>query len=120
MFAVQDEITTAVATAIVPAVAGAELRRALRKLPENLSAWEAYQRGLWHLGPIQCSRMPSRRSASLNAPLLSMSDLPLPHASLAMAIEYQAVVSGVLALDEGLRLAEKHARTGGRYRPGRP
>ena len=50
VFAVQDEITTAVVTAIQPAVADAELRRALRKAPGNLGAWEAYQRGLLHLG----------------------------------------------------------------------
>jgi adenylate cyclase len=49
VFAVQDEITAAVANAILPAVADAEQRRALRKPPENLSAWEALQRGLWHL-----------------------------------------------------------------------
>ena len=49
VFAVQDEITVAVATAILPAVSDAEQQRALRKPPENLGAWEAYQRGLWHL-----------------------------------------------------------------------
>jgi TolB-like protein len=49
LFAVQDEITAAVVTAIGPAVADAELRRALRKPPETLGAWEAYQRGLWHV-----------------------------------------------------------------------
>ena len=40
----------AAVTAILPAVADAELRRALRKPPESLGAWEAYQRGLWHIG----------------------------------------------------------------------
>jgi adenylate cyclase len=49
LFAVQDEIALAVTKAISPAVAEAEQRRALRKPPENLGAWEAYQRGLWHL-----------------------------------------------------------------------
>jgi len=48
VFAVQDEITMAVVAAIVPAVAEADLRRILRKPPESLGAWEAYQRGLWH------------------------------------------------------------------------
>ena len=43
-------ITTAVATAIQPAIADAELRRILRKPPQSLGAWEAYQRGLWHVG----------------------------------------------------------------------
>ena len=48
VFAVQDEITTAVVAAILPAVADAEQRRTLRKPPESLGAWEAYQRGQWH------------------------------------------------------------------------
>jgi len=50
IFAVQDEITTAVAIAIAPAIAYAERHRAMRMLPENIDAWAAYQRGLWHLG----------------------------------------------------------------------
>ena len=50
VFAVQDEITVAVTTAILPAVTDAEQRRALRKHPESLDAWEAYIRGLWHEG----------------------------------------------------------------------
>src|SRR5262249_58496543 len=49
IFAVQDEITQAVATAMTPAIAEAELRRAIRKPPDSVDAWVAYQRGLWHL-----------------------------------------------------------------------
>jgi len=52
IFAVQDEITDAVATAIEPAVAELERRRTVRKPPESLGAWEAYQRGLWHLARV--------------------------------------------------------------------
>jgi adenylate cyclase len=48
IFAVQDEITEAVTIAIAPAIAGAEQQRALRKPPQSLDAWAAYQRGLWH------------------------------------------------------------------------
>jgi adenylate cyclase len=50
IFAVQDEITTEVTIAIAPAIAGAELQRAMRRPPGSLDAWGAYQRGLWHLG----------------------------------------------------------------------
>ena len=46
IFAVQDEITRAIAMAIDPAIAHAERQRAIRKPPENLGAWEAYQRAL--------------------------------------------------------------------------
>src|SRR4030081_4080166 len=49
IFTVQDEITHALTTALAPAIADAELRRAIRKPPESLDAWAAYQRGLWHL-----------------------------------------------------------------------
>ena len=48
IFAVQDEITEAVTIAIAPAIADAEQQRALRKPPESLDAWAAYQRGMWH------------------------------------------------------------------------
>ena len=50
IFTVQDEITEAVTLAVAPAVADAELNRAMRKPPGSLDAWAAYQRGLWHSG----------------------------------------------------------------------
>jgi adenylate cyclase len=49
IFAVQDEITQAATIAIAPAIAAAEQQRAMRKAPESLDAWAAFQRGLWHL-----------------------------------------------------------------------
>jgi adenylate cyclase len=48
VFAVQDEITEAVTTAVAPAIADAERQRAIRKPPGSLDAWSACQRGLWH------------------------------------------------------------------------
>jgi adenylate cyclase len=50
IFALQDEITEAVTTAIAPAIADAEQHRAMRKPPGSLDAWAAYQQGLWYLG----------------------------------------------------------------------
>src|SRR6185437_15188759 len=62
VFAIQDEITEAVTIAIEPAVSDMERRRVLRKPPENLSAWEAYQRGLWHWSRISATdNMAARR-----------------------------------------------------------
>jgi len=52
IFAVQDEISEAVTIAIAPAIADAERQRAMRKPPDSLDAWAAYQRGMWH-----CSRV---------------------------------------------------------------
>jgi len=55
IFAMQDEITEAVTIAIAPAIADAELHRALRKPPGSLDAWAAYQRGLWHVSKFTSS-----------------------------------------------------------------
>ena len=48
IFAVQDEVTHAIVTAIEPTLGSAERGRAHRKPTESLDAWESYQRGLWH------------------------------------------------------------------------
>ncbi len=52
IFAVQDEITEAVTIAITPAIGDAEQLRAMRRPPESLDAWAAYQRGLWHFSKV--------------------------------------------------------------------
>ena len=49
IFAVQDEVTRAIVSAIEPQLASTERQRARRKPTESLDAWECYQRGLWHL-----------------------------------------------------------------------
>jgi adenylate cyclase len=83
VFAVQDEITTAVVTAILPAVADAELRRVLRKPPESLGAWEAYQRGLWHIA--QASREDNERAQQFLQRAVSL-DASFAPAYVAMAM----------------------------------
>jgi adenylate cyclase len=49
IFAVQDEVTQAIVTTIEPELMNSERQRARRKPPGNLTAWEAYQRALWHI-----------------------------------------------------------------------
>jgi adenylate cyclase len=109
VFAVQDEITTAVVTAIVPAVADAELQRLLRKPPESLGAWEAYQRGLWHVskasvGDHEMARHFFQRAIDLD-PMLACG-----HAALAQSIMMQNVSYGTLPLSEVAKHAIERAR----------
>jgi adenylate cyclase len=52
IFALQDEITEAVTIAIVPVIADAERQRAARRMPGNLDAWTACQRGWWHMSKV--------------------------------------------------------------------
>ena len=49
IFALQDEITERVVSAISPAVLDAEMQRALRRRPDSLAAHDWLLRGLWHL-----------------------------------------------------------------------
>ena len=49
IFALQDEITGTIVSAIGPEIDQVERDRAKRLPPDNLNAWELYQRGLWHL-----------------------------------------------------------------------
>ncbi|MEE8187832.1 MAG: adenylate/guanylate cyclase domain-containing protein [Kiloniellales bacterium] len=49
IFALQDEITENIVAAIEPELGAVERKRARRKPPNNLDAWDSYQRGLWHL-----------------------------------------------------------------------
>jgi adenylate cyclase len=48
IFAVQDDITATLAGAIEPELGKAERERARAKRPDDLHAWDLYQRGLWH------------------------------------------------------------------------
>ncbi|MEE9444144.1 MAG: winged helix-turn-helix domain-containing protein [Cocleimonas sp.] len=49
LFQVQDDITNAVVVATDAAIEVAEIERAFHIPTENLSAWENYHRGLWHI-----------------------------------------------------------------------
>jgi adenylate cyclase len=48
IFAVQDDITATLVGAIEPELGKAERERARAKRPNDLRAWDLYQRGLWH------------------------------------------------------------------------
>ena len=49
IFAVQDAITDTISAVLEPEISHAERERARRRPPDNLGAWELYQRGWWHL-----------------------------------------------------------------------
>ena len=49
IFAIQDEISQAITTAVAPAFVSAETLKAERKAPENLVAWDFVMRANWHL-----------------------------------------------------------------------
>ena len=54
IFELQDEMTQTIVGAVEPELSAAERERAANKPPENLDAWETYQKGLWHLWNFSC------------------------------------------------------------------
>lgn len=93
IFAVQDELTFAIVAAIEPKLANSERQRALRKQPENLDAWENYQRGLWHMYHYRPDERDTtlrflRRAVELDPTFASA------HAGLSYAI-YSYIILGV-------------------------
>jgi adenylate cyclase len=49
IFDLQDEMSQTIVGAVEPELSAAERHRAIAKPPENLDAWECYQRGVWHM-----------------------------------------------------------------------
>ena len=117
VFAVQDEIATTTTIAVHRALTDVELRRSLWRPVENLSAWEAYQRGLWHMSK---SNLPDheRAIALFNLAIeLEASFAPgcaaLARAFLVTALEYTS-----LPLAEAVETAECWARRAIEVDPG--
>ena len=105
VFAVQDEITLAVTRAIGPTVDDAEQRRALRKPPTNLGAWESYQRGRWYLTRFRSEDLP-QASEFFNRALELDPTLAAAHTALAMVFTREGAMYASRPFLEALRLAE--------------
>jgi adenylate cyclase len=109
VFAVQDEITLAVTRAIGPAVTQAEQLRTLRKSPGNLGAWEAYQRGMWHLLRFRSEDIP-RAHEFFNYALELDPTLAVAHTGLAIAFNREGTMHSSRPLLEALRLSGDEAQ----------
>ena len=109
LFALQDEIALAVAKAISPAVTEAEQRRALRRPPQSLGAWEAYQRGLWHTMKFSADQIEPARKF-LNRALELDPTLASAHAALAYLYVIESGAYGLRPLEEASLLEAQQAR----------
>ena len=58
----RDEIPEALVASIASAIVQAERQRALRKHPDELGAWEANQRGMWHMSKCDATENQLARS----------------------------------------------------------
>jgi adenylate cyclase len=92
VFAIQDEVTHSVVTTIEPQLSETERQRARRKAPENLDAWESYQRGLWHLYRYTDEEI-RQGVAFMEIAISKDPEFALAHAGLAFAL-YMLVLYG--------------------------
>jgi adenylate cyclase len=109
IFALQDQITEAVTIAVAPAIAEAELQRAMRKPPQNLDAWAAYQRGLWHQARFTAEDNPLAQQFFQQAIDLDPS-FSGAYSGLAAALSVAATAFATADLAEASRSAEGLAR----------
>lgn len=85
IFALQDEITTAVSAAVQPALERNERERAIRKPPDHLDAWESYHRGMWHFAKVEAAENEKARTFFQRAIEL---DPQFARAAAALALTY--------------------------------
>src|SRR4029077_13621936 len=104
VFAVQDDITAAVTAAILPAVTDAEQGRVLRKPPESLGAWEAYQRGLWHYGKANVADN-GRAMEFFERAIMLDGTLVSAYSHLALALFQEGGTYATRRIDDAARLA---------------
>ena len=109
VFAVQDEITAAVTAAVLPALMDAEQRRALRKPPENLDAWEAYMRGQWYEWLGNTADHERAKDFFQRAIALDPT-FALPYASMAVACLNDGPIYATLPLPKAAKLSAEWAQ----------
>jgi adenylate cyclase len=110
IFALQDEITETIVGSIGPALSKAEIRRAMRRAPKKLDAWDCVQRGLWHL--LRYSREEMLEAQFwLRRAIELQPDASAAFSALAVSHLYEALYrwseSPLRSLADALRAAEK-------------
>jgi TolB-like protein len=113
LFAVQDELTEAIAAVLIPSVAGAERTRALAQPDRDLDAWASLHRGMAVMGRAAASEFREARRRFQRAAELAPS-WGLPHAmealSLVLGITFERTDDAMKALQDGLSTAERGVR----------
>jgi len=110
LFAAQEEIVRTIVGAIAPEVFRHEQERAVKTPPQNASAYELYQRGMWH--HYRYTREDNERAREYLLRALEF-DPNYTHANAAMAIALWHAAHAGWALDRSRYYSEaiKHARS---------
>jgi adenylate cyclase len=104
VFEVQDELTATIVGAIEPELNRAERERAKSKRPENVDAWDIYQRGMSHLYRYTKDDLSEARRLFAQS-MASSPEFSLPYSGLAEAYYYEVVYGFADRPDESRRIA---------------
>ena len=110
IFELQDEMSQTIAGAVEPELSAAERDRVLTKPPDNLDAWESYQRGLWNMWFYE--REPNLEAEVLLRQATKLDPRFAPAYAYGTYVQYQRVIMGRSEdpqknLTAGMALAEK-------------
>ncbi len=107
-FAVQDEITAAIAGALGPALIQSEMLHAIRRSPENPDAWDCVHRGLWYLYRYTREEVTQARAWAERA-LELQPDLPMAYCIIAFSHMYEVVYGWTTDRLVSIRLSARAA-----------
>jgi adenylate cyclase len=110
IFAVQDEITTAIAAAMFPELLQSESARALRKEPADLTAWDLAQRARWYLwsrNPAENEKAKALATRAIEIDPYLAEGFALLSMSLYGEVVYQLTDTPGRTMHEMLRMARK-------------
>ncbi|AOW13527.1 hypothetical protein LPB72_10955 [Hydrogenophaga crassostreae] len=109
LFAVQDDVSAAIASAIEPEIVRAEAERAGLKAPEDMSAWECYHRAMWHCYHFTAQHTEQAYQLFLRALTLEKG-FARAHAGLSFAHYSRAFLDATPAPDSAVALALEHGQ----------
>lgn len=109
LFAVQDEVSVAIASAIEPEILRVEAERAGLKAPEDLSAWECYHRAMWHCYHFTAQHT-EQAYALLQRALTLEKDFARAHAGLSFTHYSRAFLDATPAHASAVALALEHGQ----------
>ncbi len=109
LFAVQDEVSAAIASAIEPEIERAEAERARLKAPEDLSAWECYHRAMLHCYRFTAAHT-EQAHALLQRALALDAGFARAHAGLSFTHYSRAFLDAVPAPAAQIEMALEHGQ----------
>jgi TolB-like protein/TolA-binding protein len=102
-------VSEALSASVASAIVSVERQRALRKRPEELEAWEAYQRGMWHMSKCDATENQVARTFFQRAIDLDPTYAP-GFDALAWSHMMSASIYSEMTVDEGCSLGDPLVR----------